>query len=228
VLDPTPVLENEDINADKSLYSSLVGMADYMQMLWNTYVVGLNADRQDKAIFQPLKNFKEALWRLISSPKQTLFETARHFWNWLFGRGEPGGGKLDWYVVAALGVLFVLALALFRLGRWIVRMIARRWSRRGVQRSKRPLTHVEFYRRLEALLARHGIRRSPHETQREFASAASGKLHARLAPAHLARVRQLAETFYHVRFGGAALDSRQSQVVEQGLAELATALKSRT
>ncbi len=227
VLDPTPILQADDVNAEKSFYSSLVGMADYMQMLWNTYVVGLNSDRQDKAIYQPLADFWHALQRLFSDPKKTLFDTAKHFWHWLFGGGEAGAGKLDWYVVAALGVLIALAVVLLKLIRWMARLISRRWGRRGTGRVQRAIAAVEFYRRLEALLARQGLRRLPQQTQREFVATAVGKLHSRLGPSHVAGLRQLAETFYGVRFGGVALDSGQSQIVEQGLVEIAAALRNR-
>ncbi len=85
---------------------------------------------------------------------------------------------------------------------------------------------VDFYRRLESLLARHGLRRESQQTQREFIAAAAGKFRARLGHKQANGLQRIAEAFYRVRFGGMALDSGESQAVELELAEIAAALRA--
>ncbi|MCH8924344.1 MAG: DUF4129 domain-containing protein [Planctomycetes bacterium] len=86
---------------------------------------------------------------------------------------------------------------------------------------------VPFYRTLEKMLAREGIRRTASQTQREFAFAAGAQLADRPALGAVAGLpRQVADAFYRVRFGGHALDNTQAQAVEQALAELGRALQA--
>jgi hypothetical protein len=81
---------------------------------------------------------------------------------------------------------------------------------------------VEFYRRLEALLAKRGLVRSVSQTQREFAAwagsalaAVSGETGLKFMPV------RVADAFYRVRFGCLPLDNTQSEAVEQALAQIA-------
>ncbi len=95
---------------------------------------------------------------------------------------------------------------------------------------------VEFYRRFEMLLARRGLVRRPNQTQLEFARFAghqlaegpvSAKTEALYAPPTIAAVRRLVDSFYRIRFGHAALDSRQAEAVEQVLDQLEQSVGSR-
>jgi hypothetical protein len=80
---------------------------------------------------------------------------------------------------------------------------------------------IEFYRRLENLLARHGLVREPAQTQREFAAAAGACLAAVTGKGRLESLPGVvADAFYRVRFGRQPLDNLQAQTVEQALAEL--------
>ena len=82
---------------------------------------------------------------------------------------------------------------------------------------------MAFYRRLEALLARRGLRRRPGQTQREFAAEAAGRLPGGRGGDLARSAACVAEAFYQVRFGPGSLDNRQAQTVEQALKELETA-----
>ena len=89
-----------------------------------------------------------------------------------------------------------------------------------VPRKARP--DVDFYIRLEALLARHGLVRSAGQTQHEFAAVAGAKIAEVTGRPHVASLpARVVEAFYQVRFGRHPLDSPQTEAVEHALAELA-------
>jgi len=103
----------------------------------------------------------------------------------------------------------------------LLRRLLRRLSAGVGQTARAQRARVEFYRRLEAVLARQGLVRSASQTQHEFALAAGVTIAQAAGRDHLAALPvRVADAFYHVRFGGATLDNRQAQEVEQALAEL--------
>ncbi len=80
---------------------------------------------------------------------------------------------------------------------------------------------LEMYRRLEAALGRRGLKRQPSQTAYEFAVVAGGSLAESLEHRRVAHLpRRIVESFYRVRFGGRALDNRESDAVEHALTEL--------
>ena len=87
---------------------------------------------------------------------------------------------------------------------------------------------VEFYRRLETMLARCGLTRPAPQTQREFAREAGIRIaewtgQPELVPLPL----RVAEAFYQVRFGRLALDGHQAAAVDDALTRLAQATDGR-
>ena len=146
--------------------------------------------------------------------------------------GGNRGGELRFLrnlILVIAGVVVVIALVLayrgFRvvLDRWLARLAGR--TARGA-RSVR--ARVEFYRRLEGVLARFGLVRFPSQTQREFAREAGRKIAESTGESHLARLPgQVVEDFYRVRFGSTPLDSPQADAVEQALRQLRQAAAGR-
>ena len=137
-------------------------------------------------------------------------------------------GVAAWLMAAAAVLLVVLGLTG---GGWLLsRGGARLWVRWGGKRPRRASRRhvkVEFYRRLEAILARHGLVRAPAQTPREFAAAAGVHLAAVAGENRLAALPGVvADAFYRVRFGRQPLDSTQAQAVEHALAEMTAAPKT--
>jgi hypothetical protein len=223
VLDPTPAAQANEAFAPGSFMSSIAGLSDYIQVLWNTYVVGLNSERQDKAIYQPVAEFGRALQKLATDPPQAIGDLFRHLRHWLFGGGDGSDGGLDWYVLAAMVVLAVAAWLVYRLTRLVARATFRQLKRRRAASAAR--SRVEFYRRFEVLLARHGIRRAAGQTQLELAHYAAARLTASLGPRRAAALpAHLVAAFYRVRFGHATLNASEALAVEQLLSQLSQGL----
>jgi hypothetical protein len=87
---------------------------------------------------------------------------------------------------------------------------------------------VDFYRRMESLLAKLRILRPASVTQRAFAVDAGSQLALRTDDPRMARLTvEIAEAFYRVRFGGEALDKSRADSVEQALASLERAVRKR-
>jgi hypothetical protein len=227
ILDPTPMVNLGGTFGEGSLLSNVADLADYVQLLWNTYVIGLNADRQNQIVYKPLAKAGHAIQELWKNPQEFFKRAATEVRHW-FEADENGKRPMrGWYLAA----LVVLAVCLFLLRRRARRALGWVWSkrkRRAVTVSAENL-QVEFYRRFEALLARRGLKRRPNQTQLEFARFAghhlaegpvAAKGEPRGAPPTLAAVRRLVDSFYRVRFGHAALDSRQGEAVEQVLDQL--------
>lgn len=219
-LDPTPAGEGPSLA--KRLMVGTDRYFAWLDYLWNSYVAGINMRRQQQAIYGPAV-------RAVSETGRRLFD--RRGWSDLLGRlGDPQAWaeSVRWPLVAA-GLAVVAGLLLLP-------PVLRRWGWwRGSGRRLRPRRHrngsrssVEFYRRLEAVLARRGLVREAAETPREFAVHARDHLeHACADPQVAGLPEQVVEVFYHVRFGRASLDRAQAQAVEQALRQLERVVRAR-
>ncbi|MBX7167128.1 MAG: DUF3488 and transglutaminase-like domain-containing protein [Pirellulales bacterium] len=227
LLDPTPGAGTGELTGyAKAYWPLLQQMSDYAQFLWSHYVMGMDADRQQEAIYLPLMNAwswaikavqDRGTWEAIyvacvGFPRALREEIANgHYFNW------------------RLILLLFVAPILLIVGAWLGRKALRRaqhwWRRAALAVRRDDRVAVDFYRRLEQLLARYRWERSPAETQREFALQVGRQLDAAGLASDIARVpRQVAETFYRVRFGQRSLDRIEVEAVENALAELDRAL----
>jgi transglutaminase-like putative cysteine protease len=226
-LEPTPVAVEGDMqDVALTLWDRILEWKNYSQRLWSDYILGLNAQRQRESIYKPVVEQVSRAIETLRDPR-TWREVA-HYASALIRN------RLAWSVAATIFLFAALA--------WCGRRFWRRlrnfptespaphvpwWRRRRKQRSDgaRRRLQVEFYERLEALLARHGIRRAGHETQREFAAAAGGWLRSMpLAQPITLLPGRIVEAFYRVRFGNRDLAAADSQQIENALSELSHAL----
>jgi len=202
---------------------------DYAKYLWSSYVVGLDANRQMENIYLPI-------WNSLSAFVETLLDVRTYTDIWegttvllgFDGEGWFGGNWISWRGGLAGAIIALVVILLVQAVRRLLgRLLG--WGRFGkLAAVGKRATEVEFYRRLEAALARFEIERPPPQTQREFAVFARHRLaELGLAPAAVLAPQQVAEAFYRVRFGRADLDKSESETVEQSLALLEAALSPR-
>ena len=215
-LDPTPAATAGSAFDDGSILSSIADLGDYLESLWKTYVVGLDAEQQKASIYQP---FVDRAKRLFD---QFAFTPS---WE---GLKQAVASALDWLLVnwlswqvALMAVCTLVAAVL------MVRLIqaARRWWRRTAHarriEAEANSRQVEFYSRLEGMLRFHGLVRGHAETQREFLLGIPGYFEAKPeATASSPFLRTLASAFYRVRFGGHTLDNQEQVAVQQALTTL--------
>ena len=190
----------------------------WLDFLWGDYVMDMDRSHQDELVYDPLANWIRAVVKHLRDPD---------WWRANLANIAAAMGTSLRNLIIAMAVVFVLSVLL--IGGQVVRIVLRQRLRRAGQsgrgaRSAR--TMVEFYRRLEGLLARLGLTRLPSQTQREFARQAEVKIAALTGEHDLAGLPgKVVEAFYRVRFGGKPLDKPQAETVEQALTQLTGVLR---
>jgi len=217
-LDPTPPGSVARVNALLDLFGKSF---DWLNFLWASYVIEMDQPRQHEVIYDPLADALAETARRLTNPR---------WWQTTLDRiaGVVGTGLRNLILVLA-GVVVAIALVLaYRGFRVVLDRLLARLAGHTAPGTRSVRARVEFYRRLEAVLARFGLIRSPAQTQREFAREAGRKIAESTGQSHLAPLPgQVVEAFYRVRFGSTPLDSPQADAVEQALRQLRQAAAGR-
>ncbi|HRF02511.1 MAG TPA: DUF3488 and transglutaminase-like domain-containing protein [Pirellulaceae bacterium] len=219
-LDPTPGSSGEI--AEQMQEMNLARRADqafgYAQMIWDDYVVGLDAERQSRSMTGPWGTFLDpARW------SEDLEEA--------FAQLPIAGNVSSTTLAAAVAVVVLIVLlfgaarrpALDRLKRGsaarLLRRIAPRladWLAVPEPPAERPV--IPFWQRFERLLERRGRTRGVAETPREFLARVAAEFagtsgNETLLPAF----EQVGNAYHEARFG-------QRPPTEEGLIEIELAL----
>lgn len=189
-LDPTP-----SGGRARDPARGMVQMLDMAQIMWDDYVVDMDAGRQNSA--------------LMGNGANPMSQSYELFVEWLslkisrIRAGELGGGALasrdlfSW-PAAVLGVAMTLFVAvLLRLR--IPAHIRGRMRRRKSRRVARP--NIQFYAETLDQLSRAGIDRQPAQTPVELESVANEKLAHPMVPSIDGPLQLLTSTYYRLRFG---------------------------
>lgn len=222
-LDPTPAGGSDEQALLSSIWKEKWNDAvDYAQLLWNEYVLGLNAKTQKQAIYAPLRRIWTAftdsvLSRQVWSARWEALQERLRVDTDLIRRGKwfSRQTSTDAAIVAAL------LTAVYLLGRFCRRAIhalRRRWRNRLAAVAR---ADFALYRELERLLARRGLRRLKHQTPQEFVTSALARCE-RLAAGGQAQevLPAIVRAYYRARFGRQDLDSQEQERLERALAEL--------
>jgi transglutaminase-like putative cysteine protease len=219
-IDPTSTDEQFLLEANVTLWEQIKELGGYCQSLWNDYVLGLDSERQQKAIYDPLTGWVRSFFS-AESWKQAGDEMRQE----LAGHAAPRritGLIITFIIAGAIATLFVWRWKNVSLGG--IRLL-RRGSSSAATEEQQDRRAFAFYDRFEALLLSHGMARSPSQTPREFAGFAGGHLaessEGRSA-AHLPRM--IVDAFYLVRFGHRTLDKTRVAELEQAIQDLKAAL----
>ncbi len=211
-LDPTPGALDSLANRNRLLLvTKLRELMDYLQVLWDDYVLGLNSTRQQQAIYGPLVRSVRSLLRAVLS--RSAWQERWQNWRVSLWHG---------LVLVTLAILLLVLRKPLR--RWLAALLARWRRRRG--RHGNPMPRVDFYERLQQILARRGYCRPPQQTPLEFAAATGVQL-AEISPTvHVAGIpRRVTDAFYRVRFGGQAISADERLQLKHALADLDQALR---
>jgi transglutaminase-like putative cysteine protease len=225
-LDPTPGNErNTTIAKVGGIRANFRQVSDLIRYVWVFYIVGYNAERQDRLLYRPIRRLindarrgfrmmiaaytaaKERLARLLHFPDMKAFISVRGF------------------VVAFMGLLVLVGLV--RAAAWLARRLLR-WYRGNSEEAGALLAGAAHYRRLAQLLSEVGLVRPPAETQEEFAHRATVFLTGRgsntQAVADVPKV--VVEAFYRVRFGRLEVRPEALGHLESRLNALEASLKA--
>ena len=223
-LDPTPSRTAD--TAITSLVGNVQSWFEWVQDAWVTYVVHMDGARQREAIYDPLKS-------LAAELKRGLIDADGWKDLWKLMASLPGrlrtlladAGWFSWVGMTLLLGSLGVGYFTYRIARFILHFVAWLLPRNKSRAGRR--ARIAFYRRLETLLARHGLRRRPGQTQREFALVVGQHLADGRAQQAEAAAILVTEAFYDVRFGNRSLDSVGIERVEQALRDLEQAASGR-
>lgn len=226
--DPTPAdaraASVEEIGAGRNAVASF---RDLFTGFWNQRVVRMSYDEQRRSLYEPLGAWAKAKLEQVTSP---------------FGNGgrrvvEFLSDPTQWFSPAtfiATAVLCAFVVGLRRLWRRfrpegsvpirvvILRQLSAllRWFRAGSDTER-----IEFYERFTTILARSGLRRLPHQTPLEFASAIEQQLQEQLSEKGLESFPDdLIGFFYQVRYGHRPLTEPDRAMIDTRLTLLSEAL----
>jgi len=174
------------------------GLFHYADTRWGIYVIGYNREQQ-RAIFSKVSATARQL-------AQDATSVLRALW--------PGMPDLGFVQVALLvAVLTFAGICLFLGAARLDSALRRRRSRPRARRTLR------FYEQMLAIMRRKGLRRSPHQTPREFADAVAAYL-AQADDGAERAAHLLTDLYYRARFGGYELNADEQSQVREALCRL--------
>lgn len=200
-LDPTPGAERDrSVARVGGFKANFYQITDAVRYVWLFYVVGYDAERQNKLFYAPIRALVSEARRGFTMMGQELEKTRAWLRRLLH---FPDARSL--ISVRGFAVSFVVLLLLAGLARasvWLVRRLAA-WVRGPDPDAVALAAGAAHYRRLAQLLGEYGLERPPAETQDEFARRATQFLAGRGSDAAaVADVpRAVVDAFYRVRFG---------------------------
>ncbi len=189
---------------------------DWLDYLWNNYVIEMDRPRQREAIYRPVVGAVRGLAQALTDANWW-----RRVWPRVWaGLAAAGGAAIAGLALGALLALAAVFWGLARLGKRLRHRFGRAggaWPFRLAGADRHP---VAFYRRLEAILQRYGLQRRPSQTPRELAETARRLLQARHPPELAELPTRVVEAYYRVRFGDKRLDKPEAEAIEQALVAL--------
>lgn len=165
-LDPTPA-SREEQTLIQSFSFSFSDLQEWIGNFWGEFVLNMNPIKQSEWVYEPIKRgfrylttnvFNIAFWRNVAG------EVFRYYKNLL--TPGPGSGRraVDWFFLALpVVLLFLIALALRRFIRLLLPYL-----KGASEQDLRRLATIEFYVRMEGLLARLERERRVGETPLEY------------------------------------------------------------
>ena len=210
----------------------------HLSRFWNDYVINFNGERQEIAIYQPIYQFLVSIkerffepnyWKTIGSDVlgkyQTIFNNIR---NGVWRKNDLA------YLISPVILLLAIGLVVH----WkIVPLLKFLWHQRRQRQKDAGFAAVEFYRRLETILAKIGLQRFPNETQREFSHRSADQMISKILmlqkegktsdstgtpmPEFLKTLAPaVAEAFYRVRYGEESLSTSEAETIHETLSQI--------
>ncbi|MGI8469255.1 MAG: transglutaminaseTgpA domain-containing protein [Pyrinomonadaceae bacterium] len=206
--DPTPSAGKFSENAGQNFAAKINKYAEALETFWIQYVVSYD-NQEQKTLARSVRNsfadYQKKFSAWFNETKSNLSE-----W-WKKARGDEGieqSAKSIGY-----GILYLLA---FISGLFFVVWLYRKFSKsrfwktfRDWLKFKRETSIVEFYERMQKILARRGFRREPHQTPLEFAFALE-----------MPEAVKITERYNRVRFGEKNLSKTEAEEIENWLESL--------
>lgn len=209
--DPTPAAGRFNPAAQTGVLGDFTRYLEALETFWIQYFVAFDNEEQ-RSLFRTVKGGFSEFQSQAATWAKILNVQLADWWKEV--RGDRGFQASVIAVVYGLGVLFAL-IFLFLFFKWLYRRILALeiWNRIGAWlRQKNEATIVEFYDRMQRVLAGKGFTRQPHQTPLEFAYALK-----------MPEAVKITEKYNRVRFGEKDLSKIETEEIENWLSKLETA-----
>jgi hypothetical protein len=206
--DPTPFAGQNDGAASTGVLSSFSKYMEALETFWIQYFVAYD-NQEQRSLFRSFKNnFVD--YQAKTSSWLNSFQAKIGVW-WEDVRGDKGVRTSVLAIALGISWLAAIILGIFLIA-WLYRKIKRsaRWQKFVAWlRQKHETTIIEFYVRMQKVLASKGFRREPHQTPLEFAFALE-----------IPEAVKITEKYNRVRFGEKNLSRDEAQEIENWLENL--------
>jgi transglutaminase-like putative cysteine protease len=213
-LDGTPAAaQAEAVASVGSTGRRFRNVGDFLRYVWVFYIVGFDAERQQRAIYAPIAQLIQEVRRgamLMYGNLSNVIQRVLRF------RDIAALFSLSGFLISFFGLLLLYGVV--RLGMAVGRRVSRLWKRTGAGADELA-SAVASYRRLVQILASVGLERPPTETPREFARRSAIVLADQGSEAEqVASVpTEVVEAFYRIRYGGQNLSTGDIQRIDSRL-----------
>lgn len=209
--DPTPPAGQTAPSGTVGFTGQISKYLEALETYWIQYFVAYD-NQEQRSLARTMRSGLADYQKNISA----YFEHAKAVVNdwWSEVRGDFGGGRSVSAIgkAAGYGALLITAILLIS---WLVRDIVKLkvWRRfADWLYGRRPASIVEFYDRMQKILASKGWIREPHQTPLEFAYAVG-----------MPEAVNVTEKYNRVRFGEKDISSFEADQIEGWLIEISTA-----
>lgn len=207
--DPTPAAGQ---NISENSAFGMMGFArkylDALEALWIQYFVSYD-NQEQRSLFRSMKNgfvdYQEKLTDWLNE-----YQRKAQDW-WTEVRGDKGFQASAWAIAYGIGYLIALIAGIWTLNWVFGRLKNLEFWRRLIRwwQSKKQKSIVEFYERMERVLANRGFERQSHQTPLEFAFALN-----------MPEAVSITEKYNRVRFGEKNLSDEEARKIENWLKKL--------
>ncbi|MBK9165209.1 MAG: DUF3488 domain-containing protein [Acidobacteria bacterium] len=206
--DPTPAAGQTGEAAAGGFTQSMRKYFEALEMLWIQYFVAFDSQEQRSLFASARKNISEA--NQAANSWLTSAYTALQEW-WRNFRGDSGLAGTAYAIGVGAGVLLSTAMTVYFVIFLFRRLRKSRfWSRFSSRlRREKQGDMVEFYARMQRILAEKGMIRAQDQTPLEFAYALGDP-----------DVKNITEAYNRARYGSAELTSDENAAVEDSIARL--------
>lgn len=206
--DPTPSAGQFPEETAANVSGQFSKLIEALETFWIQYVVSYDTQEQRSLMRSMRNNFSE--YQAQSSVWLAEFQSQLKEW-WKEARGDKGFQASAKAVGFAIGSVLAIALGIILIV-WLFRLISRYKlleKFRAWLKNKNETSIVEFYERMQKVLAKQGFQRQPHQTPLEFAFALN-----------MPEAVKITEKYNSVRFGEKNLSRNEAEEIEDWLEKL--------
>ncbi len=206
--DPTPFAGQFNESENTGILGSFNKYVEALETMWVQYFVAYD-NQEQRSLFRSVKNGFVDFQSETSSWIKVAEKQISEWWKEV--RGDKGLQASA--IAVAYGIGYILAAVLgILLLIWLYRKIIKLefWKNwRDWLKKKNEATIIEFYERMQKVLAGRGFTREPHQTPLEFAFALK-----------MPEAVKITEKYNRVRFGEKNLSNDEAQEIEDWLKNL--------